>query len=215
MASPPYWIWTLGIFLIFSFLPLYFPNGRLVSRRWRPLAWLAAFITVILTVFSAVQPGDGETPGIPNPLSTEGLRGLPNFAEVFDVAAPALWMSVGVLSAASLVVRFRRSRGEERQQIKWVVYAVVLLTSYTLLDQFILQERLSFAVNLIFFMVFFEGPWVAIAIAILRYRLYDVDLVINRTLVYGSLTAMLVTVYFGDAALAEAIFRALRTFITG
>ena len=109
----------------------------------------------------------------------------------------------------SLVVRFRRSRGEERQQIKWVVYAVVLLASYALADQFVLQESLPLVADLVFFLVFFQGLWLAIAVAVLRYRLYDVDIVINRTLVYGALTLMLAALYLGGVAATQAVLNAL------
>jgi hypothetical protein len=116
---------------------------------------------------------------------------------------------VGILSAMSLVVRFRRSRGEERQQIKWVVYAVVLLIFYTLIDQILLEDRIPFIADIILFLVFFEGLWVTIAVAILRYRLYDIDVVINRTLVYATLTAALVLIYLGGVVLLQYVFRAL------
>ena len=71
MASPPYWIWFPGLILMFSFLPLYFPNGHLVSRRWRPVAWLAVFLTASLTIVATFRPGSGETRGISNPLGIE------------------------------------------------------------------------------------------------------------------------------------------------
>jgi hypothetical protein len=205
MASPSYWIWFPGVILMFSFLPLYFPDGRLLSPGWRVVFWLAVLVGLFETGIALVRPGDEETPGIPNPLGIEGLEPL---GGVFDVAGSALWLGVGVLSAASLVVRFRHSRGEERQQIKWVVYAVVLLVSYSLIDQLLLQD-ISFVTDIVLFLVVFEGLWVTIAVAILRYRLYDVDLVINRTLVYGSLTASLALVYLGSIVLLQALFRTL------
>jgi uncharacterized membrane protein len=105
-----------------------------------------------------------------------------------------------LLSVASLVLRFRRSRGEERQQLKWFVYAGVLSVGAILLP--------SAASSLLQLLVLPLLP-VAAGIAILRYRLYDIDIVINRTLVYGALTAMLVAVYFGGVATTQVIFRAL------
>jgi hypothetical protein len=66
MASPPYWIWLPGIILGFALLPLYFPNGRLLSRRWRPVVWLAILAAVVPSVLAAIRPSDDETPGIPN-----------------------------------------------------------------------------------------------------------------------------------------------------
>jgi hypothetical protein len=193
MASPPYWIWYPGLILMVSFLPLYFPNGRLVSRRWRPVAWLAVFLTVILTVFNVFRPGSDETQGILNPLGIEGPLPL---AGMFEIVIPGSWLILGVASAASLMVRFVRSRGEERQQIKWFAYATVLLISYLFAEQLFLQAPR--AVSLVLGLVFLEGLWVAIGVAILRYRLYDIDVVINRTLVYGSLTVSLALVYLGS-----------------
>jgi hypothetical protein len=209
MASPAYWIWFPGIILMFSFLPLYFPDGRLVSPRWRPVLWLAVLAGLLQTGTALVRPTDAETPGIPNPLGIEGLRDLTMFDRILDVAGSAPWLIAGVLSAASLVVRFRRSRGEERQQIKWVVYAVVLLVSYSLMDQFLLEDLMPFVADIVLFLVTFEGLWIAIAVAILRYRLYDIDVVINRTLVYGTLTASLALVYLGSVVVLQGLFRTL------
>jgi hypothetical protein len=121
MSSPPYWIWLPGIILMFSFLPLFFPNGRLLSPRWRAVAWLAVIVAVIETGFAAIRPGSDE--GIPNPLGIESLESSPAFDLVFEAIAAPLWLAVGALSVASLVVRYRRSHGQERQQIKWVAYA--------------------------------------------------------------------------------------------
>jgi hypothetical protein len=128
---------------------------------------------------------------------------------VFEAIAAPLWLAVGAVSVASLVVRYRRSHGQERQQIKWVAYAAVFLVTYTLADQVLLQDDISFIADVVLFLIVFEGLWVAVAVAILRYRLYDVDVVINRTLVYGSLTVSLALVYLGSVVVLQAIFRAL------
>jgi hypothetical protein len=208
MASPPYWVWYPGLVLI-SLLSLYFPNGRLVSRRWRPVVWLAVFVIVVLTGIAAVQPGGGETRGIPNPLGIEGLESLRSLSGVLEVAVPAAWLALGSASVASLVVRFRRSRGEGRQQIKWVAYAAVLQISFAIADVLFLRGILPTAVGDVLFVLAFESLWVAIAVAILRYRLYEIDWIINRTLVYGALTASLVLVYFGSIVLLQALFRAI------
>jgi hypothetical protein len=207
MSSPPYWIWLPGIILMFSFVPLYFPDGRLLSPRWRAVAWLAAIVAVIETGFAAIRPGSDE--GIPNPLGIESLEGSPAFDLVFEAIAAPLWLAVGALSVASLVVRYRHSHDQERQQIKWVAYAAVFLVTYTLADQVLLQDDISFIADVVLFLIVFEGLWVAVAVAILRYRLYDVDVVINRTLVYGSLTVSLALVYLGSVVVLQAIFRAL------
>ncbi|MDP8947819.1 MAG: hypothetical protein M3N09_06945 [Actinomycetota bacterium] len=208
MASPPYWIWFPGLILMFSFLPLYFPNGHLVSRRWRPVAWLAVFLTASLTIVATFRPGSGETRGIPNPLGIEVGSLLPQ-PGVLEVVLPGSWLVLGAASAASLVVRFVRSRGEERQQLKWFAYAVVMLISYSFAEQLFLLTLTPSAVTLVLGLVVLEGLWVAIAVAILRYRLYEIDLLINRTLVYGSLTASLALVYLGSVVALQGLFRAL------
>lgn len=207
MAWPPYWIWFPGIIVMFSLLPLYFPNGRLLSPRWRPVVWLAVFAAVIMSSLAAVQPNDGETPGIPNPL---GIEALQPYIDMLG-ASLLLWLGLGVASGVSLVVRFRRSGGEERQQIKWVVYAVGLLLFFSLLsavEQLFLWDLRSAAMETLF-LIALSGLWISIAVAILRYRLYEIDFLINRTLVYGALTAMLAAVYFGGVATTQALFRAL------
>lgn len=207
MASPPYWIWLPGIILAFSLLPLYFPNGRLLSPRWRPVVWLAIFAAVIPSGLAAIRPSDDETPGIPNPLGIEGLQPLIDTLGAVQV----VWLGLGVASAASLVVRFRRSRGEERQQIKWVVYAVVFLAFYSVVDTFLREflAVLPVALTEVLGLVALSGLWIAIAVAILKYRLYDIDVLINRTLVYGALTASLVAVYGGSVVVLQALLRVL------
>ncbi len=204
-ASPPYWIWFPGILLMFVFLPLYFPNGRLLSPRWRPVAWLAVFAGLVATSFAMFRPAGDETRGIPNPLGIERLEGLEQFAGILSIFISASWLGVGAAAAVSLVVRFRRSGGEERQQIKWVAYAIVLLISFSFLDQ-LSPELLPPVVDVILSAFILTTPWVAIAIAVFRYRLFDIDVVINRTLVYGSLTATLALVYLGGVATTQALF---------
>jgi hypothetical protein len=132
-----------------------------------------------------------------------------------EVAATLFWYSSMVIlamlfvSGGSLVLRLRRSSGEERQQLKWVVYSVALLAFVipsTILVIIILPSLEDVRV---FFAVMFPLVPISVGMAILRYRLYDIDLLINRTLVYGSLTAMLAAVYFGGVATTQAISRAL------
>jgi hypothetical protein len=208
MASPPYWVWYPGLIAMTAFLPLYFPDGRLVSRRWRPVAWLAVLLATALTAFAVVRPGGDETRGIPNPLGIESLNDFEPVFGAFEILVPVSWVVVGLLSVASLVVRFRRSRGVERQQIKWVVYAAVLFISWAVLEQ-LLPVRLPPIVDEIFFVVSLQGLWAAIAVAIFRYRLYDIDRIINRTLVYGFLTTALALVYLGGVALLQTVLRSL------
>jgi hypothetical protein len=208
MASPPYWVWFPGLMSIVVFLPLYFPDGRLVSRRWRPVAWLAFLLTAYLTAFAVVRPSGDETGGIPNPLGLENPDVYEPLAASFEILAPVSWVVLGLFSVASLVVRFWRSRGVERQQIKWFVYAVVLFVSWAVLEQ-LLPVRLPPILDEALFVVSLQGLWVAIGVAVLRYRLYDVDLIINRTLVYATLTTVLVLTYLLTVVLLQEAFRAV------
>jgi hypothetical protein len=188
-----------------TLLPLYFPNGRLLSPRWRPVAWLAVVGTVLASSFAALQPNDSETPGIPNPLGVEALR---PFDGALSVAWPALSLILGLASVASLLVRFRRSRGEERQQIKWVAYAAVLPIAYLIVDLLLLRHLAPTASSVLGYLLL-TLPYVTIAVAILKHRVYEIDLIINRTLVYGSLTAMLALFYFGSVTALQYLLSLL------
>jgi hypothetical protein len=173
---------------------LLFPTGRLLSPRRRPVAWLAGAATAALTVLSALQANLGpvEDPVAANPIGVAGLEN-PEESTVGAVLLSLLLISV-IAAFASLVIRFRRSRGEERQQLKWFAYAGGLLPLSALADFLpALVGSLVFAVLIVFLPV-------AAGIAILRYRLYEIDRLINRTLVYGLLTALLAGVY-GSAVL--------------
>src|SRR5215212_4635227 len=206
---PTYWIWFPGLILMISVLPLYFPNGRLVSRGWRWVTRLVVVFAVCATGLAMVQPGDSEATSIPNPLGIESLSdGAGALSFVFGLVLPAGWLFLGAVAVASLIVRFRRSHGEERQQLAWFVYAVVLFLLVNTVERFS-TELLPSSVRDFLFVFTLECLWVAIGIAILRYRLYDIDILINRTLVYGSLTAMLLAVYFGGVATIQVLLGVL------
>jgi signal transduction histidine kinase len=203
VASLAYWVWFPGLVLVFALLPLYFPDGRLISRRWRPVTWFAFFVIMVVAGLTAIAPGDIETPGLPNPLGIESLR---PFVETIDAVVIMLLLSVGLMSATSMVVRFRRSRGEERQQVKWFVYAVVLnVFSFPIANLFLHTH--SPVLSAILHPIVLGSLWVAIAFAILKYRLYDIDLIINRTLVYGALSACVVGIYVLVVGYVGTLFR--------
>jgi hypothetical protein len=197
------WYWYLLLALIVIYLPLLFPDGRLPSRRWIPVAVVAGIGTVGIVVLGALADtlyvqGAGM---IDNPIGIEGLAFVEDLP-VFDVLTGILL--VGIVGAvASVVVRFRRSRGVERQQMKWFVYAAALLLLAPVEGW--LPEIVS---NVLFGLVLIALP-TTIGIAVLRYRLYEIDLIINRTLVYGSLTVTLAAVYFGGVVATQTIFRTL------
>jgi len=199
------WYWTLLIVLAVIYLPLLFPDGRLLSRRWLPLAVVPGIGTlgaVVLGALADTLPLN-EAPGyeIDNPIGIEGL-GYVEELPVFGVLTGLLF--VGIVGAvASVVVRFRRSRGVERQQMKWFVYAAALLLTFPL--EVLLPDIVE---NMLFGLTLIALP-TAIGIAVLRYRLYDIDLVINRTLVYAPLTATLVLFYLGGVVSLQYVFRTL------
>jgi hypothetical protein len=199
------WLWVLHVGL-FVFLALLFPDGKLASGRWRPFAWFAAAAVVVGLVAAAFSPGPirGLEP-IDNPL---GIGRASNAV----VALEVLIFGLGLGAAASMFARLRRARGVERQQLKWFAYAVAVLAGGTTLTN-VVSNAVGVGwlrwVGFLPTIVGLVGLPVAVGIAILRYRLYNIDLLINRTLVYGALTATLALIYFGGVAATEAIFRAL------
>jgi hypothetical protein len=195
-----FWPWWLVLALTLVFTPLLFPTGRLLSPRWRPVAWLAGAVTVVTTALTSLQPELEAAPGqvIANPIGVAAV-GNPEESPV----VPLLAILLVVLAAAafgSLVLRFRRSRGEERQQLKWFTYASALLPLSVVGDVLATPVgELLLAVPIVFLPV-------ATGIAILRHRLYDIDRLINRTLVYGLLTALLAGVYAGLVLVLGQLF---------
>jgi hypothetical protein len=188
------WFWMLFIGLI-VFLLLLFPTGRLPSSRWRPFAWVSVAIISVGVIWSSVISPDVRFDAPPSPIQLSVLL-------------------LGLVAAASVVVGRRGARGVERQQIKWLLYAAPI---------WFFGSALKIGV---FFFGLIEGAWglwvgyllvavgglsgpIAIGVAILRYRLYNIDLLINRTLVYGTLTASLVAVYIGGVTATQTIFGAL------
>jgi hypothetical protein len=197
------WVWLPSVTLTITFLLLLFPHGRLLSPRWRPVAWLAATVTMAGTALLAIVPWDLLDPGVPaqNPVGVEslGYLGIAPPAPIFLIGIPTT-----LLSVASLVLRFRRSRGEERQQLKWFVYAGVLIVG-ALFVPLLVPGAASSVLQLLVMPLL---P-VAVGVAIMRYRLYEIDLLINRTLVYGALTALLAAVYVASVVSLQGALRAL------
>jgi hypothetical protein len=199
LASVSYWIWGPGIALGFTLWLLVFPDGRLVSPAWRLVVWYVVVVTVLATALQAVLPGDQETPGIPNPLGIEALAGLGSGPLV---ALQLLWLSTAIIALASIIVRYRRATMQERQQIRWPAYAVGIALTVTVLDRFV-----PFPLPELVIVFTLGGIWVAIAISILRHRLFDIDVIIKRTLVYALLSGTLIAVYFASVVLLQQVFR--------
>jgi hypothetical protein len=201
------WLWVQTNVLV-AFMTLLFPDGKLPSPRWRAIVWLNGVMAVAGSFTAAFLPGPSPfIEAIDNPFGVEGLKDVKN---LLDGVLKAL--SYGVLGVAGLValyVRFRRGLGAERQQIKWLAYAgTVLLTGTILL--YAGPESLSGSwfrqVGYALQVIGLVGLPVAIGIAIFKYRLFEIDLLINRTLVYGSLTATLVALYFGGIVVLQRVF---------
>ena len=199
------WLWVPGVMLLLCFVPLYFPDGRLVSRRWLWLVRLALGFSVGAAVFSALKPGEIQEEGVVNPLGIEALR---PFLGLLDTLVFGLYFALLFASAASLVVRFRRSGSVERQQIKWLALAAVAIPVWFLTNSPVQAAAPNLFIVLDAFVLSTLIP-LAAGIAILRYRLYDIDVVINRALVYGALSASLIVVYFGSVVGLQHVFRSL------
>jgi hypothetical protein len=199
------WIWAPGLGLSLVFLPLLFPDGHPPSHRWRLVGWLGGLFIGLTVVSSTIllwpERGPALLTGDESP--SHVVRVLVDF-----IALPMLFVA-GLGAVVSLFVRFRRARGVERQQIKWFASAAALTLVWILVfGESTLRGLPGVIVDLSALLVIPSIP-IATGIAILRYRLYDIDRIINRTLVYGSLTAALALVYLGGVATTQAIFRAL------
>jgi hypothetical protein len=196
---------AIGPVIDFILIPLYFPDGRLVSRRWDLVAWFSVGSLLLFTVLYAIAPGEAvNDSGIQNPLGVEALR---PFMEAFDPFFFVWYLSLILAAAGSLVVRFLRSVGEERQQLKWFTYAAAFVPVWFLVNSPI-QAAVPHLFAVMDSLVIAAVP-IAAGIAILRYRLYDIDIIINRTLVYGVLTLTLALIYFGGILLAQTTLRAV------
>jgi hypothetical protein len=179
----------------FALLLVLFPNGQPPSPRWWPVAWTMVGWCGVIMVFLAVYPELIADPGLENPFGLSGDAGATMRRLQASPAIPLIGIPLFLASAAAPLVRFRHARGEQRQQLKWFASSVGLLFGLLVLSE--LQPGWAWArpVTLVLPVVAVWGIAVAIGIAILRYRLYAIDRIVNRTLVYGLLTAILAGVY--------------------
>jgi hypothetical protein len=216
------WLWVPTVGLIGIYLLLLFPDGRLPSRRWRLLAWLAGAVIAVESAAIFLSPGPlQDLRGARNPF---GLEAHPWVEGLGLIVLPLLPLCM-VASAVSLVLRFRRSTGVVREQIKWIAFAasfmgllylgimgtglIIFLISAPQTPSDLGSQSLLGALLENVMVLSFAGVPVAIGFAVLKYRLYEIDIIINRTLVYGSLTLMLALVYVGGVTATQAVFTAL------
>jgi hypothetical protein len=197
------WLWSLLVYIPTSFLLLLFPDGRLPSPRWRPVAWCAALGAAGGVGGYALEAGPlVDFPQIANPYGVDSpIVGIVGLAGSI-VAAGCM-----VASAVSLIVRLRRAGSVERQQIKWLAYGGAVVVGTIGVGGLI--TLWSVPVSIVIMSLALLGLPIFTGIAIVRYRLYEIDLLINRTLVYGVLTTTLVALYLGGVVVLQRIFVAL------
>lgn len=193
MAWLSEWIW-LPTMLVGNFLLLLFPGGRLPSPRWRLVAWLAGAGMIGVGLHEAFSPGGLDDFPRTNPYALGGTGG--DVAEALAISYLPVTITV-LASVASLVIRLRRSEGHERQQLKWLASGGVVL---------FLGTNLPGDLPLFIGLAAVAG---AVGIGILKYRLYDIDVVINRALVYTALTALLIGTYLGSILLLQLVLSGL------
>jgi hypothetical protein len=191
------WIWAIP-FAMLAFLFLLFPTGRLRSRRWRPAAWFvggafafAAAGALVIATSQWAHPFASSGPGI-----SAGLT------RAFGLITTFLFSAALLVSVVAIVVRFVKSAGEERLQLKWCAWAALVLAVVVVASFWVNTAAVTVLQSLAFVCL-----WTAIAVAVLKYRLYDIDRIISRTLAYAILTGLLVGVYAGLVLLATEVFR--------
>jgi signal transduction histidine kinase len=177
------WIWVISVAML-AFVFLLFPTGRLRSRRWRPAAWFVGGALTLIAVDWLVNA----TRFWSDPFGSASQTGSPLLLAPLLILVPATLL----VSVAAVVVRFARSAGEERLQLKWFAAAAVLVVATFIASIFVNSAAVNVLQNVAFLCL-----WVAIGIAVLKYRLYDIDVVISKALLYGSLAVFITAVYAG------------------
>jgi hypothetical protein len=198
------WLWPSSLGVV-ACVFLLFPDGQLRSPRWWPMLWLAGIAPATAAVGFALTPGPlTEFTVVDNPFGLEAASPVPEL--IGGIGMVGLWLAL-LGAGASLVLRFRRARGEQRQQLKWLAYAATLAAvaqvasgvCFSLMGQTPLLVEVAVICGLV-------AIPIAAAVAILRYRLYAIDRLINRTLVYGLLTALLGGIYASAVLIGGHLF---------
>jgi hypothetical protein len=198
------WVWVPAIGLV-VFLDLLFPDGRLPGARWRWFARFTIAAVLVGVILTALSPGPILQLTLRNPL---GIEGLPNVYRMVE----AFMYALVVVGASSMLLRLRRVGWIARQQIKWFAYTTAVAISGIILKNTVypvVGVTLVWWAGFVLTVVGLAGNPIGMGVAILRYRLYQIDHIINRTLVYGSLTAVLVLVYVGSVVVLQGALRIL------
>jgi hypothetical protein len=204
------WIWVLYAIPVVTYLPLLFPTGRLPSYRWKGVAWLTGGYLVFVALSEALRPRP--LAGFESFRNPFGLESASNSFKFIELFASSLLVALALASVSSLVIRFARSRGDERAQLKWFFYVAALFIAYVIYG---IISFISFlpdppeGLGTYVFPLFLAMFAVAIAIAIFKYRLYDIDVIIRKTLVYAALTLLLALIYFGGVTLVGNLFSSI------
>jgi hypothetical protein len=188
------WIWVIPIAML-AFLFLLFPTGSVRSRRWRSAAWFVSGVFTVAAVWALIAATDLWAHPFTTPAQVAGLTALSYQMTAFLISAALL------VSVAALIVRFVKSSGEERLQLKWCATAALVLAVVFVVTMWVDSAAVNVLQSLAFLSL-----WTAIAVAVLKYRLYEIDRIISRTLAYAIVTGLLVGVYAGLVLLATQVF---------
>jgi hypothetical protein len=200
--------WAVGFGLL-TFLFLLFPNGRLLSPRWRWLAWLSACGIALVVLPQAIAHWSLSDVQLHNEYTLMEATPQGQVVEMVAGAGFILMLISALVAVISLILRLRRATGIERQQLKWFTYAGALFVAARLMVLLLAGDQPSDPLPIVVGTLTIAGIPIAVGIAILKHRLYDVDVLINRTLVYGLLTASLALVYVGCVVLFRQLFAPL------
>ena len=202
-----FWLELPGVAALALFLPLLFPDGHLPSPRWRPVAWLGAGLLAVASAVTMVTPSViPEYPNVRNPI---GIREWSGAFDMLNALSEAVLIPLVVLCGAALFDRMRRAGPIERLQIRWFAFAVAILV-FAFITEEISRVVTAFGPYSAFLaIVALTALPTAAGIAILRYRLYEIDVIINRTVVYVGLTAVLAGLYTAAVALFQRTIVAL------
>ena len=199
------------LFALAAFVFLFFPDGRLLSRRWRSALW-ANLAAIVLLLAWSFKPGPIENLALVRVRNPFGLTGAGLLLDPLGLIGISLMFAAAAAGAVSLVLRLRRAVGDERQQLKWFVFAGAVFCAVFALGPLLWSLPPSPGTSWIWPALFLAGVGAiptATGIAILKYRLYDIDRIINRALVYSALTVVLGVCYFGGIVLLQRLLHGL------